>query len=89
MTRWRGTRLPRLSVVARALLATAGVVALLGSAVGVAAGVGASPDASSSSVYIALAPSRVLDTRSGNGLSSGALTPQRSGNPSSSESIPE
>ena len=75
MTRWKGTRLPRLSVLTRALVATVGVVALLGGAVGAAAGVGVSPDIASNSVYVPLAPSRVLDTRSGNGLSSGALTP--------------
>ena len=73
MTRWKGTRPPRLSVVARALVATIGVVALLGGAVGVAAGVGVSPDTATNAVYVPLAPSRVLDTRSGNGLG-GPLT---------------
>ena len=70
-------RLSGLPAVVRGLIAGVGVVALLGAAVGVAAGVSTSPltDAAGS-VYIPLAPSRVLDTRppSPTGLS-GPLTP--------------
>ena len=53
----------------RGLVAAAGIAALLGAAMGVAAAVGTTPQlASTPAVYVPLAPSRVLDTRTGNGL---------------------
>jgi hypothetical protein len=62
-------RLPRLTVIGRALVAAVGVVALVGAGSSIAAGVSTSPQvASSSSVYVPLTPTRVLDTRVGNGL---------------------
>jgi hypothetical protein len=63
-------RLPRLTVIGRGLLSGVVVVALLAEGTGIVAGVGTSPQiASSSSVYVPLTPTRVLDTRVGNGLS--------------------
>jgi Collagen triple helix repeat (20 copies) len=60
---------PRLTSIGRGLVAGVGVLALLGVAVGAAAAVGTSPQtASSNAVYVSLVPSRVLDTRAGNGL---------------------
>ncbi len=69
MTPLKDSRLMRLSSIGRGLVAAAGIAALLGAAMGVAAAVGAVPSlASTPAVYIPLAPSRVLDTRTGNGL---------------------
>ena len=68
-------RCPRLTVIGRGLVAAAGVVVLLGAAVGVAAAVSASPqDATANAVYVPLAPSRILDTRILLGIG-GPLTP--------------
>jgi hypothetical protein len=62
-------RLPGLTVIGRALLSGVVVVALLAEGTGIVAGVSTSPQvASSSSVYVPLTPTRVLDTRVGNGL---------------------
>ena len=65
----RVPRLIRLTGVGRGVMATAGAVALIGAVVGVAAGVSASPQiAVQPTAYVSLTPNRVLDTRSGNGL---------------------
>src|ERR1035437_5957418 len=63
-------RLPRLTVIGRALVSAVGVVALVGTGSGIAAGVSTSPGVTSSnSVYVPLTPTRVLDSRNGTGLS--------------------
>ena len=66
----RRPRLPRLSVVCRALVSVVGVAALVGAGSGIAAGVSASPQvASSGSVFVGVVPTRILDTRTSVGLS--------------------
>ena len=63
-------RLPRLSAIGRALVSAVGVVALVGAGSGIAAGVSTSPQvAPSGSVFVGVAPTRILDTRTGVGLS--------------------
>ncbi len=72
---WRWPRSSRTSRIGRALISVVGVVTLVGAGAGVAAAIGSSPQsAASNAVYVPLVPSRVLDTRAGNGLS-GPLTP--------------
>jgi len=63
-------RLPRLTVIGRAMLSGVVVVALLAEGTGIVAGLSSSPGvASSNSVYVPLTPVRVLDSRYGTGLS--------------------
>jgi hypothetical protein len=73
MTRLDGLRFRRLvrrPAVIRGSVVVIGLVALLGGVVGGAAGVSTSPQvASSGSIFVGIAPTRILDTRSGIGLS--------------------